>query len=167
MKKRKSQNLLAKTISPLRQSKPPTARRNKQSYLEEATVEDKQVTFISLHSENDEDSDIARRKFNPALMKKRLANKIDHLFMMLYRDLNLLIDWESEQHQKVKMKNQNLFKYSGIVWVHRGVLAERLQRTKLAEKAYRCAIDSGYSVFAWYRLLKIYADTYNPKACLV
>jgi hypothetical protein len=25
----------------------------------------------------------------------------------------------------------------------------------------------GFSLFAWSRLLKIYADTYNPKACLV
>lgn len=38
---------------------------------------------------------------------------------------------------------------------------------KMAEKAYRYAVDSGFSLFAWYRLMKIYVLTGNPKAVLV
>lgn len=86
---------------------------------------------------------------------------------MLYEDLNLLIDWENEEQQKAQNQNMNLFNYSGLVWVNRGILAERLQRNKLAERAYRQAIEIGFSFYAWYRLLKIYTSTYNPKACLV
>jgi hypothetical protein len=37
----------------------------------------------------------------------------------------------------------------------------------LAERAYRNGIEKGFSLYAWSRLLKIYAETYNPKACLV
>ena len=141
-----------------------SSRKKKQTYLEEATVEDKQVTFVSLHSDKEIDN-IDQNKSK--LQKKRIMNKIDGLFMRLYHDLNLLIDWETEEQQKIKTKNSNLFNYNGIIWVHRGILAERLQRTKLAEKAYRSAIEIGYSSYTWYRLLKIYSSTLNPKACLV
>lgn len=141
-----------------------SSRKKKQTYLEEATVEDKQVTFVSLHSDKEIDGIYQNRS---KLQRKRIMNKIDGLFMRLYRDLNLLIDWETEEQQKIKTKNPNLFNYNGIIWVHRGILAERLQRTKLAEKAYRSAIEIGFSSFAWYRLLKIYSSTLNPKAWLV
>jgi len=86
---------------------------------------------------------------------------------MLYEDLNLLIAWENEEKKKIEEKAQDAFNYNGIVWVHRGMLAERIFRKRLAEKAYRNAIERGFSLFAWYRLLNIYSETYNPKACLV
>lgn len=47
------------------------------------------------------------------------------------------------------------------------MLAERLNRKRLAEKAYRNAVEKGFSLFTWYRLLNIYCDTMNSKACLV
>lgn len=53
------------------------------------------------------------------------------------------------------------------MWIHRGILAERLNRKRLAERAFRNGIEKGFSLFAWSRLLKIYSDTCNPKACLV
>ena len=99
--------------------------------------------------------------------KKRLCNRVDKLFLMLYEDLNLLIEWENEEKKKSHEKRPDLYNYSGLVWVHRGILAERLCRKRLAERAYRNAIEKGYSLYAWTSLLKIYADTYNPKACLV
>jgi len=34
--------------------------------------------------------------------KKRLANKIDKMFIMLYEDLNLLIEWEQEEKKKIE-----------------------------------------------------------------
>jgi hypothetical protein len=37
----------------------------------------------------------------------------------------------------------------------------------LAERAFRNAIEKGFSLHAWYRLLNIYSETLNPKACLV
>lgn len=145
-----------------------SARRNKHGYLAEATVEEKIATFVSLPSEpDDEETPDLNKPDKEVLYKKRLANKINNLFMTLYYDLNLLVDWENEENIKAERKDFGLFNYSGLVWVNRGILAERLQRTRLAEKAYRTAIENGFSLFAWYRLLKIYASTYNPKACLV
>ena len=47
------------------------------------------------------------------------------------------------------------------------MLAERMNRKRLAEKAYRSAIEKGFSLFTWNRLLNIYCETFNPKACLV
>ena len=46
-------------------------------------------------------------------------------------------------------------------------MAERMNRKRLAEKAYRSAIEKGFSLFTWNRLLNIYCETFNPKACLV
>ena len=54
-----------------------------------------------------------------------------------------------------------------MLWIHRGIMAERLNRKRLAERAYRNGIEKGYSLYAWSRLMRIYTDTYNPKACLV
>lgn len=99
--------------------------------------------------------------------KKRLANKIDKLFAMLYEDLNHLIEWELEEKKKAEEQKPNAFSYGGLVWVHRGMLAERMSRKRLAEKAFRCAVERGFSLYTWYRLLNIYQQTYNPKACLV
>ncbi len=95
--------------------------------------------------------------------KKRLCFKIDKLFNTLFDDLNLLCEWENDE----KRRGSNDKSQSGILWIHRGILAERLNRKRLAERAYRNGIEKGFSLFAWSRLLRIYADTYNPKACLV
>lgn len=56
---------------------------------------------------------------------------------------------------------------SGALSLHRAVLADRLHRKKLAEKQYRKAVDCGTSYFAWWRLLKHYEETAQPKAVLV
>ena len=122
------------------------------------------MTFVSLHTEEDKEG-ITERE--PPISKKRIANKIDSLFMMLFEDLNLLIEWENEEKKKLEDGKPNAFSYSGIVWVHWGMLAERLNRKRLAEKAYRNAIEKGFSLFTWCRLLNIYQETFNSKACLV
>ena len=54
-----------------------------------------------------------------------------------------------------------------ILWLNRGVLAERLNRKRLAERAYRNVVEQGYSLFAWHKLLKTYVETSNTKASLV
>ena len=40
-------------------------------------------------------------------------------------------------------------------------------RSRIAERAYRYAVDKGFSLFGWYRLMKLYVSSSNPKACLV
>lgn len=95
--------------------------------------------------------------------KKRTCFRIEKLFNTLFEDLNLLCEWENDE----KRRGSNDKSQSGILWIHRGILAERLNRKRLAERAYRNGIEKGFSLFAWSRLLRIYADTYNPKACLV
>jgi hypothetical protein len=89
--------------------------------------------------------------------------KIDKLFAVLFEDLNLLCEWENDE----KKKGANDKGQAGILWIHRGILAERLNRKRLAERAFRNGIEKGYSLFGWSRLLKVYQETYNPKACLV
>jgi hypothetical protein len=75
----------------------------------------------------------------------------------------LLFEWENDE----KKRGPNEKPQSGVLWIHRGILAERLNRKRLAERAYRNGIEKGFSLYAWSRLLKIYSETYNPKACLV
>jgi tetratricopeptide (TPR) repeat protein len=140
----------------------------KNEILGKATIEEQPVTFASIPSDGEgEEDDLQEeeQKFNQGdSRKKRLATKIDRLFLMLYEDLNLLIKWENEEKKKIEEKAPEAFNYNGIVWVHRGMLAERISRKRLAEKAYRNAIERGFSMYAWYRLLNIYSETYNPKA---
>ena len=40
-------------------------------------------------------------------------------------------------------------------------------KSRLAERAYRYVVDKGFSVFAWFRLMKVYVKAGNPKAVLV
>jgi hypothetical protein len=133
-------------------------------------VEDKQVTFVSVPSggeDNEEEkseSDLVNEQTaEQDSRKKRLCFKIDKLFAMLFEDLNLLCEWENDE----KKRGANDKTQAGILWIHRGILAERLNRKRLAERAYRNGIEKGFSLYAWSRLLKIYGETYNPKACLV
>ena len=149
-----------------------TRTRAKNDILGKATVEDAPVTFASLPSEGEGEGDhdeiqLDKEEIMKESRKKRLATKIDRLFMMLYEDLNLLIAWENEEKKKVEEKAPDAFNYNGVIWVHRGKLAERIFRKRLAEKAYRNSIERGFSLYAWHRLLEIYSETYNPKACLV
>lgn len=145
----------------------------RKSNLDLATVEDKQVTFVSNHSADEGEGDDDGEKSDTDLVneqtiqtdtrKKRLCFKIDKFFQQLFQDLNLLCEWENDE----KKKGQGDKSQAGILWIHRGIMAERLSRKRLAERAYRNGIEKGFSLFAWSRLLKIYAETYNPKACLV
>lgn len=75
--------------------------------LEEANVEDKQVTFISQHTQGDaeeeekSESDIVNEQTEQQdQRKKRLCYKIDKLFALLYDDLNLLFEWENDEKKR-------------------------------------------------------------------
>ncbi|CAG9335845.1 BUD7_1 [Blepharisma stoltei] len=99
-----------------------------------------------------------------------IARNLDDLFKCLVNDLKAIYDWQ-KQATEIDLKqdlNKNVkVPFGGEIWVRRGALAERLKRPKLAEKAYRYAVDSGFSMFAWHRLMKIYVRSGNPKAVLV
>ena len=81
------------------------------------------MTFASLPSdeEAEEEEDEAEherfRNLNSS-SKKRLANKIDKLFIMLYEDLNFLIEWEVEEKKKLDEQQPNAYSYSGLIWEH-------------------------------------------------
>ena len=48
--------------------------------------------------------------------------------------------------------------------MYRGIVADRINRIRMAEKAYRKVIAKGYSVYAWNRLLDIYVTANNMHA---
>jgi hypothetical protein len=82
-------------------------RDQRKSNLDLATVEDKQVTFVSVPSggEDNEDekseSDIVNEQTaEQDSRKKRLCFKIDKLFAMLFEDLNLLCEWENDEKKR-------------------------------------------------------------------
>lgn len=70
----------------------------------------------------------------------------------MYDDLNLLFEWENDEKKRGPTEKPT----NGVLWIHRGILAERLNRKRLAERAYRSGIEKGFSLYAWSRLLKIY-----------
>lgn len=130
---------------------------------------------------------------NPLLdfSKKRLCSKLtDSLFEALYEDLSSLYEWSHEEFVKQNKKNLKRqieeededyepreeedeedyiedLKISGKLWVLRGMLAQRLERNRYAETAYRKAVERGFSLFAWRKLLGVYLEIENFKAALV
>lgn len=105
---------------------------------------------------------------------KRLCSKtMDSLFLSLFEDLNTFYEWEAEdgleKDQKKAKQNEDLGipQFNGIIWVHRGLLAERLQRDQAAEIAYRKAVEAGFNYFAWYRLINLYRKEKTWKAVIV
>lgn len=105
---------------------------------------------------------------------KRLCSKtMDSLFLSLFEDLNTFYEWEAEEglekDQKKTKQNEDLGipQFNGIIWVQRGLLAERLQRDQAAEIAYRKAVEAGFNYFAWYRLINLYRKEKTWKAVIV
>ena len=107
---------------------------------------------------------------NPTLMMKRYCEKLDSALLCLCDDLTAYYYWESEEnaeeHKDKSGMCSKLYYYSSKIWIYRGLLAERLQRTKMAELAYRRVILKGFSMLAWSRLLNLYTDANNIKASI-
>lgn len=109
---------------------------------------------------------------NPAA---RVQNEVtSELLHAMNYDLKAIYEWQKETsdiiavHSLQKSKNYvDEIPYSGELWLRRGKMSERLLRNKLAERAYRYVVEKGFSLFAWFRLMKIYAKAGNPKAVLV
>ena len=106
---------------------------------------------------------------------RRIQNEVTiDLFNSMNVDLRTIYEWQKESsdihavHAAQNKKDQVIdIPYSGDLWIRRGVLSERLLRNRQAERAYRYVVDKGFSLFAWYRLMKIYTKAGNPKAVLI
>lgn len=109
---------------------------------------------------------------NPAA---RVQNETTvELLNAMNQDLKAIYEWQKESSDIRAVHSQNNSKlyadeipFTGDLWIRRGRLSERLLRNKQAERAYRYVVEKGFSVFAWFRLMKIYARAGNPKAVLV
>ena len=106
---------------------------------------------------------------------KRLCSKtMDALFLSLFEDLNTYYEWEAEEgFEKEQQKSQNkvdemgLPQLNGVIWILRGLLAERLLKDQASEIAYRKAVETGFNLFAWFRMIKLYASKKTWKAVMV
>ena len=96
------------------------------------------------------------------------------LLNAMNQDLKAIYEWQKESSDIKAVHSQQNSKlyadeipFTGDLWIRRAKLSERLLRNKQAERAYRYVVEKGFSVFAWFRLMKIYAKAGNPKAVLV
>ena len=69
----------------------------------------------------------------------------------LHRDMKLIIQWDNDERARRTPKNS-----SGYLWLNRGLLAHKLSRNRLCERALRNAVEQANSVCAWRMLLTIY-----------
>ena len=86
----------------------------------------------------------------------------------LHADLSALVEWHQESNETDLSEKNRLrdLRFSGEVYLLRGALADRLQKERLAERAYRYVVEKGFSLYAWYKLMKIYTKSCNPLAVL-
>eukprot|EP00742_Colponemidia_sp_Colp-10_P008703 GILJ01009442.1.p1 GENE.GILJ01009442.1~~GILJ01009442.1.p1 ORF type:complete len:1075 (+),score=214.11 GILJ01009442.1:133-3357(+) len=106
---------------------------------------------------------------DPSQRKRLCTRWLDSLFHCLYDDLRMYLSWkQDEDDAKIyNRKKRNFEKISGTVWLGRGGLAERLQRLSDAERAYRLCVEKGWSLRAWYCLMKMYTEAGICKDALV
>ena len=114
--------------------------------------------------------------YTQGIIIKRLCSKtMDSLFLSLFEDLNTYYEWEAEEgfekeQQKVpKQQGEEigLPQLNGVIWIMRGLLAERLEKEQAAEIAYRKSVETGFNLFAWFRLIKLYITKKSYKAVMV
>ena len=110
--------------------------------------------------------------------KRLCSHTLEQYFIALHEDLNLFYEWQHEDNQSRatihgdgtvtdREQDDEKLRYSGLVWVYRGILAERLCRISFAEKAYRKVIDKAISLYALARLYKLYLESDSIKAALL
>lgn len=129
------------------------------------------ISCCSAHLSLQELEETSSFSFSDAIKDStRLEGPVfSELVEALHRDLEALICWHKESTEtdglnRTMIKSQKL---NGAIWIMRGFLAERLLKPKLAERAYRYSNEKGFSLFSWYRLMKVYCKTCNPRAALV
>jgi len=114
-----------------------------------------EITSMNSERENElfEQSEIHYHK------EKRKSKKLDTLLSCLYEDLRIY----TQLKPLVKKNSQEL---TGKMWLHIGAQSERLQKRKIAKKAYSKAIDKGFSLYALTHLANIYARRKQVEECL-
>ena len=100
-----------------------------------------------------------QRQMVPLHNKLSLSDTLFRLFKQLSVDVKLLERWD---HLSNDQETSN-----GPLYLQKAMLADRLQRHKLAEKNYRKAVSQGHSIFAWYRLTKLFEQQGQQKAFIV
>ena len=76
--------------------------------------------------------------------------------------MKLIIQWDNDERQRRTPKGS-----SGYLWLNRGLLAHKLSRKRLCERALRNAVEQANSVCAWRILLSIYQETQSVNSILV
>ena len=110
----------------------------------------------------------------PGALKRLCSKTMDALFLALFEDLNTYYEWEAEEgfekeHQKAPKQSEEtgLPQFNGVIWILRGLLAERLLKEQASEVAYRKAVEIGFNLFAWYQMIKLYTSKKTWKAVIV
>ena len=93
---------------------------------------------------------------------KRVSLKLDKMMDELHKDMKLIIQWDNDERQKRTPKEQ-----SGYLWLTRGLLAHKLSRKRLSERALRNAVEQANSVHAWRVLLRTYQEKQSLNSVLV
>ncbi|CAG9332538.1 BUD7_4 [Blepharisma stoltei] len=100
---------------------------------------------------------------------RTVSKKLTDLLSYMYLDLKALYEWQKQAAESDALQDQNrpsTLTNKGEIWIRRGALAERMQRSRLAERAYRHVLDSGFSLYALYRLMKLNVRSGNPKSAV-
>ena len=87
---------------------------------------------------------------------------LDKMMDELHNDMKLIIQWDNDERAKRTPKNA-----SGYLWLMRGLLAHKLSRQRLCERALRNAVEQANSVYAWRMLLGIYMESQSLNSILV
>lgn len=100
-------------------------------------------------------------------IKPQPSASLQKVVEQLLADMRELYAWDQSERDPARQQAITDAYASGAVCLQKAALADRLHRKKLAEKQYRKCVDVGTSYFAWWRLLKHYEKTEQPKAVLV
>ena len=69
-------------------------------------------------------------------IQKRRSPKIEQLFDFMVKDLKAVIEWDQEEKGRSTQKN-----LMGYLWLHRGILASRMNRVHLSERSLRNTVE--------------------------
>ena len=93
---------------------------------------------------------------------KRQSKMLDKMMEELHADMKLIIQWDNDERSRRTPKIS-----SGYLWLMRGLLAHKLSRNRLCERALRNAVEQANSVFAWRMILGIYMETQSLNPILI
>jgi hypothetical protein len=86
---------------------------------------------------------------------------MNDLFNWLQEDMRCMINWDEEERQEPSEKH-----CMGFLWLNRGLLALRVGRKPLGERALRNVVEQGGSLLAWKYLLQFYTEKQSLNSTL-